>query len=73
MSDRQGRDLIEAARIAIGERDIQFEDKRLRVAASAGIAELNAGESIGGWLQRADDGLYRSKAVGQKLCTLDGR
>jgi diguanylate cyclase len=61
----QARDLIEAARIAIGERDIQFEDKRLRVAACAGIAELNAGESPGGWLQRADDGLYRSKASGR--------
>ncbi len=61
----QAKDLVEAARIAIGQRDIQFEDKRLRVACCAGVAELEEGESIEKWLQRADDALYRSKEVGR--------
>ncbi len=61
----QATQLIESARIAIGERDIQFEDKRLRVAASAGVAELIDGESIEDWLQRADDAMYRSKEAGR--------
>ncbi len=64
-SIEEAKDLVESARIAIGERDIQFEDKRLRVAACAGVAELVAGESIEKWLQRADDALYRSKEVGR--------
>ena len=64
-SVQDAKDLIESARAAIGEREIQFEDKRLRVAASAGIAELMEGESIESWLQRADDAMYRSKEVGR--------
>ncbi|MEM1068974.1 MAG: GGDEF domain-containing protein [Planctomycetota bacterium] len=56
---------LEAARVAIGERDILFEDKRLRVNASMGVAELTQDESIEQWLQRADDGLYHSKESGR--------
>jgi diguanylate cyclase len=58
-------DLVESARRAIGEREIVFEDKRLRVAASVGIAELLKDESVDSWLQRADNGLYRSKETGR--------
>lgn len=61
----KAKSLIESARLAIGERDIQFEDKRLRVAACIGVAQLLEGEAIEEWLQRADDGLYRSKEVGR--------
>ncbi len=56
---------VESARVAIGQRDIQFEDKCLRVHASMGIAERVPGESIEQWLQRADDALYRSKEAGR--------
>ena len=62
----KAKELIESARIAIGPRDIQFQDKRLRVAASAGVAELiPGGESMEDWLQRADDAMYRSKELGR--------
>lgn len=57
--------LVDQARAAIGAREISFEDKRLRVTASAGIAQLGTGESPEGWLQRADDGLYKSKEAGR--------
>jgi diguanylate cyclase len=59
------KDLVEAARIAIGEREILFEDKRLRVTASAGVAQLAAGEQISEWIARADAGLYHSKGQGR--------
>ncbi|MCG8649656.1 MAG: hypothetical protein MI861_07475, partial [Pirellulales bacterium] len=42
-----------------------FEDKRLRVAVCAGVAEMIDGESVDQWLQRADNALYRSKEVGR--------
>ncbi len=61
----QAKDLIEAARVAIGEREIIFEDKRLRVSASAGVAELVEIESTDQWLQRADDAMYQSKEAGR--------
>ncbi len=64
-SVQEAKDLVESARIAIGQRDIRFEDKRLRVAASAGIAELMDGEPKENWLQRADDAMYRSKDAGR--------
>ncbi len=57
--------LIESARQAIGSREIQFENKRLRVTASMGLARLDAGETVDGWIQRADDCLYRSKNEGR--------
>lgn len=61
----QACELIEATRLAIGQRDIQFEGKRLRVAASVGVAQLDGNESLEQWTQRADDGLYRSKDEGR--------
>ncbi len=64
-SVEQAKDLIEAARIAIGEREIHFEDKRLRVSASGGVAELAEGETTEQWLQRADDAMYQSKKRGR--------
>ncbi|TWU59080.1 putative diguanylate cyclase YdaM [Rubripirellula tenax] len=61
----RAKELVDAARVAIGEREIVFEEKRLRVTVSAGVAQLSAGEAAEGWLQRADDGLYRSKEAGR--------
>lgn len=57
--------VIDEARAAIGRREITFEGNKLRVTASAGVAELIAGETADGWLQRADEGLYRSKEAGR--------
>ncbi|QDT02829.1 putative diguanylate cyclase YdaM [Rubripirellula lacrimiformis] len=61
----RAKELVEAARAEIAERDILFEDKRLRVTASAGVAELAEGESSASWLERADKALYRSKKAGR--------
>ncbi|MGI9472797.1 MAG: GGDEF domain-containing protein [Rubripirellula sp.] len=61
----QGRALIEKARIAIGQRVIEFEGEQLRVAASAGVADLREKETAEAWLQRTDDGLYCSKEQGR--------
>lgn len=58
-------EVIETARIAIGEKKIHFEGNDLQVKASAGVATLLPGESMEGWLQRADDGLYKSKDAGR--------
>ena len=57
--------LIERARVAIGQRVIEFEGERLKVKASAGVADLMEGETSASWLQRADEALYRSKEAGR--------
>ena len=61
----RGRALVEKARAAIGKSVIEFEGEELQVAASAGVADLMEGESAEAWLQRADEGLYRSKEEGR--------
>jgi diguanylate cyclase len=65
MSIHEAKDLVDEARAAIGLREISFEGNKLRVTASAGVAELTVGEAADHWLQRADEGLYRSKEVGR--------
>ena len=61
----EASELVEAARVAIGERVIQFEGKQLRVTACSGLADMQPSETMESWLQRADDGLYRSKEAGR--------
>lgn len=61
----EAKDVVEAARVAIGDREIEFEDKRLHVTASVGVAELLVDESIEEWIARADSGLYFSKESGR--------
>ena len=61
----QAKDLIEAARSRLASGRFIFEDKRLRVSASAGVAELVEIESTEQWLQRADDAMYQSKEAGR--------
>jgi len=65
MPVQQAAEIVDFARAAIGERDIHFGDKRLRVTLSAGLAELLPEESKEDWLQRADDALYCSKGKGR--------
>lgn len=59
------KSLVERARLAIGEREIPFENQVLRVTASIGLAEHAAGESVAEWIQRADAALYYSKKAGR--------
>ena len=61
----KAKSLVERARIAIGERDMKFENKRLRVSASIGLAQYAQGQSIADWIQQADEALYRSKDTGR--------
>ena len=58
-------EVLESTRELIGNRDIQFEDKHLRVTACMGVAELLPSESVERWIQRADDCLYQSKEAGR--------
>ncbi|MCA9105674.1 MAG: diguanylate cyclase [Pirellulaceae bacterium] len=55
----------EAARAAIGEGSVEFEGKTLRVNASAGLAQIQAGESFESQVKRADDSLYHAKEAGR--------
>ncbi len=59
------RTFAELTRRAIGEREILFEGQCLRVNACVGLAELQAGESVSQWIERADKGLYKSKQAGR--------
>tara|TARA_R110002049_G_scaffold2750_4_gene22007 strand:+ start:194760 stop:197054 length:2295 start_codon:yes stop_codon:yes gene_type:complete len=65
MAVETAAEIINHARQAIGERDVHFGEKRLRVTMSAGIAGLMPSESKEDWLQRADDALYHSKEQGR--------
>ncbi|EMI53156.1 GGDEF domain-containing protein [Rhodopirellula sallentina] len=58
-------DLIEKTRVAVSNREIRFEGKRLKVTMSVGIGVLQPEQSSDDWLQRVDDALYRSKEVGR--------
>jgi diguanylate cyclase (GGDEF)-like protein len=62
---REAIELAEQTRFAICDRDIPFEDKRLRVTVSIGLAERTDEQTKEQWLQRADDALYRSKSAGR--------
>lgn len=63
--------LEEAAPVAVGVRRaiyrsvVNFEEKTLRVTASAGIAQSRNGESEDEWIKRADEALYAAKNAGR--------
>ncbi len=62
---KQSIPIIDATRAAIGVREILFENKRLHVTASVGIAQLTAEDTLASWIQRADECLYQSKNNGR--------
>ena len=55
----------ERARAAIGETVFEFEGMDLRVTASAGLAQLQPGETANDLVKRADDALYVCKEAGR--------
>lgn len=63
--------LEEAAPVAVEVRRaiyrsvVNFEEKSLRVTASAGIAQSRNGESDTEWIKRADEALYAAKNAGR--------
>ncbi len=55
----------ERARSAIAAETFEFDDLELKVAASAGLAELLRDEDLDTLVRRADDALYASKEAGR--------
>jgi diguanylate cyclase len=58
----------EAMRSAIGSGWVIFEDRELQITASAGLAQIAAGDDVTTWLKRADAALYAAKHDGRN-CT----
>ncbi len=68
------RERADNVRASINEQTIIFDGKELRVAASAGLAEIGIGEDERGLIRRADEALYVSKKVGRNCAHWnDGR
>ncbi|HEV7278734.1 MAG TPA: GGDEF domain-containing protein [Pirellulaceae bacterium] len=63
----ESRDVAEAIRARVGETSTAIDDKRLRVTASAGLAEALPGEDLASWIRRVDEGLYDAKARGRNI------
>ncbi|MRU30418.1 diguanylate cyclase, partial [Xylella fastidiosa subsp. multiplex] len=59
------RRVAEGIRVAVSSQPFQFECTRLRRTLSLGVASWLPDESIEALLQRADNGLYASKAAGR--------
>jgi diguanylate cyclase len=55
----------EAIRRAISREPYEFEDKRLPVTVSVGVAQLAAAEEAEGLFERADEQLYAAKGAGR--------
>ncbi len=68
------RDRADHLRALINQHAITFEGKELRVAASAGVAEIGIGEDDKVLIRRADEALYISKKAGRNCAHWnDGR
>jgi diguanylate cyclase (GGDEF)-like protein len=60
-ASRLGERLLSAIRAL----EVRHGDQAITVTASIGIAQLGRSESVQGWLERADQALYRAKAEGR--------
>lgn len=63
-------ELVEQVRVFVSQQPIDVDGKLLQVTSSAGVAELLESESVAEWIERADRGLYKSKAAGRNCCHL---
>ncbi len=64
-SIEQIKDKAESVRAEIAKRQFEFENLKLQVSASGGVAQLRSSEDIASFIQRADEGLYASKEAGR--------
>jgi diguanylate cyclase (GGDEF)-like protein len=62
---REVAELAERTRKTVGQRSTAFEETRLNVTLSAGLAQLANGEQAGSLVRRADEALYVSKETGR--------
>ncbi len=51
--------------------EVEHGDEQLRITASAGLSRLVPGEDITGWIERADQALYRAKDGGRDRLALE--
>jgi PleD family two-component response regulator len=59
------RPLAERFLASVRSLSIPWQDHRIRITVSLGLAELQAGEDGASWLGRADRALYEAKASGR--------
>jgi len=64
-SESEVKQAIEQARIAISQRETEYDNKSLRVTGSIGVAQFNGQETVEEWIKRADTALYQSKESGR--------
>ena len=65
LSQRLGERLLHSVRAE----EFHYQDARIPVTVSIGIAELSPGETVASWVARADRALYRAKDSGRdQLC-----
>jgi diguanylate cyclase len=59
------RQRAEQMRAAVGHKQFILDGQATCVTASAGLAELTAGDGLTGWLRKADEALYAAKRQGR--------
>ncbi|QDS91185.1 Response regulator PleD [Rosistilla ulvae] len=59
------KDRADKVRETFGEQEFFVDDQCLQVTASAGLAQLEPGETIESWIERADNALYNAKDEGR--------
>ena len=69
----QATSVVERQRERIGKSSLRVEGKDLSITVSAGVAEIQPGESMTSVLERADKALYAAKEAGRdQTCFDDG-
>lgn len=63
--------LVERIRSALADSPVILKSEAITVTASFGVAQLQHGEDVDGWLMRADQALYRAKEQGRN-CAVAG-
>ena len=66
---RPGLRLAERFRQFVHENPAEHDGHRIPLTASMGLAQLEPGENIESWLERADQALYRAKEAGRNRVT----
>lgn len=59
------KERADQVRETFGQQEFFVDDQCLQVTASAGLAQLDPGESIASWIERADNALYNAKDEGR--------